>query len=75
MTAFDELKNRIRNKTVFIELELQNYYNRNRDVIVVKLCYFVYFGAGDNLNMDWLASNGCWVALDQYPTELKTRIC
>lgn len=46
MTAFDELKNRIRNKFVFNELELQNHYNRNRDVNVVNCVTLYVFAQG-----------------------------
>lgn len=74
LMTFDELKSRIGNKSVFNEIELQNQYNKNKNVIVVEMLYFGYFGAGNNVNMDWLDSNGCWAVGDQYPTAVKLTI-
>lgn len=68
--SFDELKKRVSNKSVFSESELQNKYNDYRNVTVIELLYYGYFGAGNNVNMDWLDRNGCWTKV-QYPTEIQ----
>lgn len=34
------------------------------------MLYYGYFGAGNNVNMDWLDHNGCWAGPEQYPTDV-----
>ena len=46
-------------------------YNKFKNVTIIELLYYGYFGAGNNVNMDWLFNNGYWAAQDQYPTEVK----
>lgn len=70
LMSFEELKQRIGNKSVFDENELLRQYNNYKNLTIVELLYCGYFGAGNNVNMDWLARNGCWVAEDQYPTDV-----
>lgn len=69
--TFDELKSRIGNKSVFNENELQEQYVSFRNMTIVELLYYGYFGAGNNVNMDWLVRNGFWTTGNQYPTEVK----
>ena len=69
--SFDDLKRRIGNKSVFNEKELINQYNSFKNVTIVELLYYGYFGAGNNVNMDWLDKNGYWARQNQYPTEVK----
>ena len=71
LMSFDELKRRIGNKSVFNEHELQRQYNEFKSVTVVEMLYVGYFGAGNNVNMNWLDQNGYWAIKDQYPTEVK----
>ncbi|MBR3707326.1 MAG: hypothetical protein IKM19_10175, partial [Firmicutes bacterium] len=40
------------------------------NLIVIEMLYYGYFGAGNNVNMNWLDNNGCWAAQGQYPTEV-----
>lgn len=68
--SFDELKSRIGNKSVFNECELQEKYASYKNMTIVELLYYGYFGAGNNVNMDWLDRNGFW-ADGCYPTEVK----
>ena len=68
--SFHELKQRIGNKSVFHESELQKQYNEYRNVTVVEMLYYGYFGAGNNVNMDWLDRHGCWADQNQYPTDV-----
>lgn len=70
LMSFDELKLRIGNKSVFNESELQKQYCDYRNVTVVEMLYYGYFGAGNNVNMDWLDRQGCWAGQGQYPTEV-----
>ena len=71
LMTFDELKSRIGNKSVFNENELQDQYTHFRNMTIVELLYYGYFGAGNNVNMNWLDQNGFWAAEGQYPTEVK----
>ena len=71
LMTFDELRSRIGNKSVFNENELQKKYMDFRNVTIVELLYYGYFGAGNNVNMDWLEKNGYWALNGQYPTEVK----
>ena len=34
------------------------------------MLYYGYFGAGNNVNMNWLDNNGCWANEGQYPTDV-----
>lgn len=74
LMSFDELKKHIGNKSVFNEDELQERYINFKNMIVVELLYYGYFGAGNNVNMDWLDNNGYWASKNQYPTEVKLSI-
>lgn len=70
LMSFDDLKQCIGNKSVFNESELQKQYNEYWNVTVVEMLYYGYFGAGNNVNMDWLDRQGCWADQGQYPTEV-----
>lgn len=70
LMSFDDLKQRIGNKSVFNESELQKQCHEYRNVTVVEMLYYGYFGAENNVNMDWLDWQGCWAAQGQYPTEV-----
>ncbi len=71
LMSFDELKSKIGNKSVFNEYELQQKYTSYKNVSVVEMLYYGYFGSGKNVNMDWLDNNGYWASQGQYPTEVK----
>lgn len=68
--SFDDLIKRIGNKSVFNKEELQRQYNEYYSVSIVELLYYGYFGAGHNVNVNWLKNNGCWVTKEKYPTEV-----
>lgn len=70
MMGFDEVKKHIGNKSVFDEDELKKQYYEYKNMIVVEMLYYGYFGAGNNVNMDWLDKQGCWAGQGQYPTEI-----
>ncbi len=67
LMTFDGLKARIGNKSVFDENELYRQYCSNWSVTIEELLYYGYFGAGNNVNMDWLDNNGFWATKNQYP--------
>lgn len=71
LMTFEELKQRIGNKSVFDEKELLRQYNEYCNVVVMEMLYFGYFGAGNNVNMNWLDNNGCWARQNQYPTDVR----
>lgn len=75
LMSYDELKSNIGNKSVFDEAELRQKYKSNYNMIVEELLYYGYFGAGNNVNMDWLNKNGFWGGeLGSYPTEYQLSI-
>lgn len=63
---FNELLNKIGNKSVFDKEELRRRYNYDANMLVIEMLYYGYFGEGNNVNMDWLEQNGYWG--NQYPT-------
>lgn len=69
--SFDDLLKCIGNKSIFNKDELYKQYNNNRNLMVIELLYYGYFGAGNNVNMDWLDNNGCWSTIGQYPTSIQ----
>jgi hypothetical protein len=69
--TFDELINRIGNKSVFDRIDLQAKYNNERNLCVVEMLYYGYFGAGKNVNMDWLDNHGCWSIDGGYPANIQ----
>ncbi len=56
--TFEELCDRIGNKSVFDENELRVRYENDKNVVVIELLYYGYFGAGNNINNAWLSDNG-----------------
>lgn len=71
LMTFEELKSRIGNKSIFSENELKNQYTSFKNMTIVELLYYGYFGAGNNVNMNWLDNNGFWAGGNQYPTEVR----
>ena len=59
MKSFNEFRNFIKNKSVFTDQELQQWY-RKSNLTVVEMVYLGYFGAGHNVNYMWLKDNGYW---------------
>ena len=58
--SFDELLKRIGNKSVYDSQELKTKYDNEKNVVVIEMLYYGYFGEGHNINMDWLDNNGFW---------------
>ena len=57
---FNELLARIGNKSVYDERELRTKYDNDKNMFVVELLYYGYFGEGHNINMDTLENKGYW---------------
>lgn len=70
LMSFETLKSRIGNKSVFDEAELLRQYDEFRNLTIIEMLYYGYFGAGNNVNLNWLDNNGCWITVEQYPTDI-----
>lgn len=62
LISYQDLVDRIGNKSVFNESELRKKYDGYRDMIVIEMLYYGFFGSGNNVNFDYLISNGFWGA-------------
>ncbi|HBC89824.1 MAG TPA: hypothetical protein DCZ00_00080 [Lactococcus sp.] len=69
--SFDEFCSIVGNKAVFQLDNLEQRYNSDKNVTVIKMLYGGYFGAGHNINMDWLDQNRLWSSPNQYPTQIR----
>ena len=70
--SFDELLTRIGNKSVFDERALRTKFDNERNMVVIEMLYYGYFGEGNNVNMDWLDKNGYWSNDGNvYPTSIQ----
>lgn len=71
LVTFEDLLKRIGNKSIFDKDELKKQYDEYYNVSIVGMLYYGYFGAGNNINLDWLERNGCWKSNpEQYPTTI-----
>lgn len=68
--SFNSLLVRIGNKSVFNITELKSKYDHDKNLIIVEMLYYGYFGEGHNINMDWLENNNLWSS-NEYPTLLQ----
>lgn len=66
LILFDDLCKRIGNKSVFDFNQLRKRYNDDRNVVVIEMLYYGYFGAGHNVNNAWLSDNG-YFSPNTYP--------
>lgn len=69
--SFEELKARIGNKSVFDEREMKTKYDYDKNLVVIEMLYYGYFGAGNNVNMDWLDKSGLWSGVNEYPANVQ----
>jgi len=60
LLTFDDLLRRIGNKSVYDQQELKTKYDNDKNVVIIEMLYYGYFGEGHNVNMDWLDNNGLW---------------
>ena len=70
LMPFETLLGKIGNKSVFNPEELRERYVSDRNVLVIEMLYYGYFGEGNNVNMDWLEQNGYWGS-NQYPSLIR----
>lgn len=73
LISFEELKARIGNKSVFDEREMKTKYDNDKNLVVIEMLYYGYFGAGNNVNMDWLDQSGYWAGANEYPANVQLR--
>jgi hypothetical protein len=71
LISFDDLLRQIGNKSVFDESDLLTKYNAERNLVVIEMLYYGYFGGGNNVNMDWLDRNGHWAGQNEYPANVQ----
>lgn len=69
LVSFDDLCQRIGNKSVFDEQELLNRYQNDKNVVVIEMLYYGFFGAGNNINYAWLLDNGYFNG--DYPASIR----
>ena len=62
LMSFEDFMRRVKNKSVFSDDELVDWYRDNRNVMLVEMVYLGYFGLGHNVNWRWLSDNGYWHA-------------
>lgn len=60
LLSFADLVKRIGNKSVYDQQELKTKYDNDKNVVVIEMLYYGYFGERHNINMDWLDNNGFW---------------
>jgi hypothetical protein len=73
LMSYEQLCNAIGNKSVFDRAELHEKYRSDKNLIVIQLLYYGFFGSGNNINMDWLDNNGLWspAGSDIYPANIQ----
>lgn len=69
LLTYAEYISRIGNKSVYEPLELEKQYNNHKNLVLIELVYYGFFGGGNNLNWVWLKNNDCWG--NTYPTSVK----
>ena len=55
------------NRTVFPQKDLMVQYQNDRNITLIQMLYCGFFGAGNNVNMDWLDNNSLWNLNGDYP--------
>lgn len=71
LISFEKFCKMIGNKSVFPQDVLHQKYQQDRNLTIIQLLYYGYFGSGNNVNMDWLDKNGLWSPLGEYPANTK----
>ncbi|MDO9566553.1 MAG: hypothetical protein Q7J15_07425 [Candidatus Desulfaltia sp.] len=68
LITFEDLLRRISNKSVYDENEIKIKYENEKNLVIIEMLYYGFFGEGHNINHAWLSSNG-YFAPSVYPTE------
>lgn len=71
LLSLDDVFNKIGNKSVFDEKDIEEQYKSKNNLIVYELLYYVFFGARHNVNMAWLDEHNMWAKGRMYPTDKK----
>lgn len=66
--ALADFINKIHNKSQFTKQELIDKYKNEKNLNVIEVLYNGYFGAGHNINYDWLINNG-YFKDNEYPAD------
>ena len=67
--SYEEYMNRIGNKSIYDPHKLREQYTNEKNLVIIELVYYGFFGKGNNVNWVWLKNNGCWG--DGYPIAQK----
>lgn len=59
LCTFPEYLHMIGNKSVYTESQLKEIYDTNKELTLIELLYYGFFGVGKNVNWHWLNENGC----------------
>lgn len=57
--SYDDFIRMVGNKSVYSGSELKSMYDSVDNLTLIELLYYGYFGAGNNVNWNWLNINGC----------------
>lgn len=60
LMTYEDLLHKIGNKSVYDKEEIKTKYDNDKNVFVVEMLYYGYFGEGHNIPMNWLDCNGYW---------------
>ena len=58
--GYDRFRCLVGNKSVFTDQQLRNMFDTLDNLTLIELLYTGYFGAGHNVNWNWLRENGLW---------------
>ena len=70
LMTFEDLCKRIGNKSVFDQREMLAKYQNDKNLVVIEMLYYGYFGIGHNVNNAWLSDNG-FFSYDEYPANIQ----
>lgn len=73
LMSLEELLEKIGNKSVFDKEDLAAKYQNDKNLMIIEMLYYGYFGSGNNVNQAWLSENDLWSLPDVYPTEVHLR--
>ncbi len=68
LVKVEDFIKKVNNKAVFDEKQLRKIYNEKNSVVMIEMVYNGYFGSGNNVNYDWLKTNGYF---DGYPYSIE----
>jgi hypothetical protein len=60
MESFAEFRDRVKNKSVFDDASIAEWYRSHSNLTTIEMVYLGYFGSGNNVNWRWMKDNGYW---------------